>query len=156
MVEIVRIGLWLLAAHVAAGAVFAVLFHRRGAAAIDPATHQTGWGFRLVITPGIIALWPLSALRWQRTASGSTFLGEPDAPVAPRRLRAVHGLAGKASAVVTPLGMATAWRCWRAAGAARADLASAGRCCGGHRIRRTRPMIPVEQNSGGGRPARRI
>ena len=112
MVEIVRIGLWLLAAHVAAGAVFAVLFHRRGAAAIDPATHQTGWGFRLVITPGIIALWPLSALRWQRTASGRTFLGEPDAPVAPRRLRAVHGLAWKALAVVIPLVVAAAL-CWR-------------------------------------------
>ncbi len=112
MVEIVRIGLWLLAAHVAAGAVFAVLFHGRGAAAIDPATHRTGWGFRLVITPGIIALWPLLALRWQRTASGRTFLGESDAPVAPRRLRAVHGLAWKALAVVIPLVLAAAlwWR----------------------------------------------
>jgi hypothetical protein len=112
MVEIVRIGLWLLAAHVAIGAVFAVLFHRRGAAAIDPATHRTGWGFRLVITPGIIALWPLLALRWQRTASGRSFLGEPDAPVSPRRLRAVHGLAWKALAVVIPLVVAAAlwWR----------------------------------------------
>ena len=112
MVEIVRIGLWLLAAHVAAGAVFAVLFHRRGAAAIDPAAQHTGWGFRLVITPGIIVLWPLLALRWQRTASGRTFLGEPDAPVAPRRLRDVHGLAWKALAVLIPLVLAAAlgWR----------------------------------------------
>jgi hypothetical protein len=112
MVEIVRIGLGLLAAHVAAGTVFAFLFHRRGAAVIDPAAHQTGWGFRLVITPGIIALWPLLALRWQRTATGRTFLGEPDAPVAPRRLRALHGLAWKALAVLIPLVLAAAlwWR----------------------------------------------
>ncbi len=112
MVEIVRIGLCLLAAHIAAGAAFAVLFHRRGAAAIDPATQRTGWGFRLVITPGIIALWPLLALRWQRAASGRTFLGEPDAPVAPPRLRAVHGLAWKALAVLIPLVLAAAlgWR----------------------------------------------
>ena len=124
MVELVRIGLWLLAAHGAAGVVFAVLFHRRGAATIDPATGRTGWGFRLVITPGIIALWPLLALRWRRTASGRTFLGEPGAPVAPRRLRTVHGLAWKALAVVIPLVVAAAlW--WRPRGPEGSTLPAA-------------------------------
>ncbi len=50
----------------AAGLLFAVSFALRGAAAIDPAARHAGWGFRLLIMPGAMALWPALAKRWLR------------------------------------------------------------------------------------------
>lgn len=53
MVVIVA-GLYLLA-----GAVFAIFFLTKGIAKMDTAAHDSGWGFRLIILPGTIALWPV-------------------------------------------------------------------------------------------------
>lgn len=41
---------------------FYLLFFN-GLKKIDPATSQSGWGFRLLIFPGIAALWPLLILK---------------------------------------------------------------------------------------------
>lgn len=57
----------------AAGVVFAVPFASRGAGAIDPAAKRGTWGFRLLILPGVVALWPLMLAKWRR-ARGS---GQP-------------------------------------------------------------------------------
>jgi len=54
----------------AAGLVFAVPFVLRGAARIDPDAARGTWGFRVLILPGCVALWPLLLVRWAR-ASGS-------------------------------------------------------------------------------------
>ena len=48
------------------GVLFAVVFVWRGAAKIDPAAVEGTWGFRLLILPGAVALWPILALRWIR------------------------------------------------------------------------------------------
>lgn len=48
------------------GFLFAVAFGARGAAAVDPAAREAGWGFRVLIAPGVAALWPLLAWRWCR------------------------------------------------------------------------------------------
>jgi len=53
-----------LLAHVALGAVFAILFLLRGVHRIDPAAPGSTWGFRLMILPGVIAFWPWLAYRW--------------------------------------------------------------------------------------------
>ncbi|MCB9758592.1 MAG: hypothetical protein H6739_02005 [Alphaproteobacteria bacterium] len=53
-------------AYLGLGAVFAVPFAARGVSAIDPAAEGSGWAFRALITPAVIALWPLLALRWAR------------------------------------------------------------------------------------------
>lgn len=50
--------------YAALGLVFAIAFVLRGAARIDPQARGASWGFRLAILPGVIALWPLVALRW--------------------------------------------------------------------------------------------
>jgi hypothetical protein len=55
--------------YVAVGAVFALLFHVRGLTQLDRAAEHGSRGFRIVITPGVIALWPLLARRWLGTAS---------------------------------------------------------------------------------------
>jgi hypothetical protein len=56
----------LLASHAALGALFATAFHLRGIARLDPAAARGSLGFRVLVTPGVIALWPLLARRWWR------------------------------------------------------------------------------------------
>ena len=46
------------------GLVFAVPFAFRGAGKIDPHAAHGTWGFRLLIIPGTILLWPMLAQRW--------------------------------------------------------------------------------------------
>jgi hypothetical protein len=57
--------------YVLIGALFGLFFVTLGAQRIDPAARGAGWGFRLLIFPGVAALWPLLAWRWRRAA------GEP-------------------------------------------------------------------------------
>ena len=52
--------------YVALGIGFALLFHWRGLARVDRSAALSTWGFRIMITPGVVALWPLLALRWAR------------------------------------------------------------------------------------------
>ncbi len=56
----------ILGLYLAVGLVFAVPFVIAGAGRIDPAAREGTWGFRLLILPGSIALWPVLALRWLR------------------------------------------------------------------------------------------
>jgi len=53
------------------GALFALLFAWRGAAAIDPVARHATWGFRFLVLPGAALLWPLLALRWWRAGAGA-------------------------------------------------------------------------------------
>jgi hypothetical protein len=63
---VARLVVGIVAAYMAAGAVFAAAFAIRGAARLDPAARGGTWGFRILILPGAAALWPLLALRWAR------------------------------------------------------------------------------------------
>jgi hypothetical protein len=51
-------------AYVAAGAVFAVAFLTWGVSRIDPVARQGTLGFRLIILPGVMALWPVLLFKW--------------------------------------------------------------------------------------------
>lgn len=55
-----------LAIYAALGALFGLAFVILGVTRVDPAARGTGPGFRLLILPGVAALWPLLALRWLR------------------------------------------------------------------------------------------
>lgn len=55
------IGLYLLV-----GILFAVVFVWRGLGRIDPAAREGTWGFRVLVFPGAMALWPLLLGRWWR------------------------------------------------------------------------------------------
>lgn len=46
------------------GVLFAVPFAWRGAPKLDPVAREGTWGFRLLILPGAMALWPLLLRRW--------------------------------------------------------------------------------------------
>ena len=50
--------------YIASGLVFAPFFVWRGVGRIDPAAKGAGIGFRLVILPGVAALWPVMLRRW--------------------------------------------------------------------------------------------
>ena len=50
------------------GILFGIAFVTRGVQAIDHAAEGTGWGFRLIILPGVAAFWPLLLRRWTRGA----------------------------------------------------------------------------------------
>ena len=52
-------------AYVAAGVVFAAAFVTWGVSRIDPVAREGTWGFRLIILPGVVALWPLLLIRWR-------------------------------------------------------------------------------------------
>jgi hypothetical protein len=107
MVETVRVLLGVLAVYLAAGVLFAVAFHLFGLVRLDASAAASGWPFRLLITPGIVALWPILARRWR-----SAGVDAPHDPDPMRRLRVAHGLAWKLLAVAGPLilGGALYWR----------------------------------------------
>jgi hypothetical protein len=50
--------------YAAAGFLFAVVFLAFGVARVDQAARGSGLGFRLIIVPGVIALWPFLLVRW--------------------------------------------------------------------------------------------
>ena len=58
---------WLVTAlgiYVALGVAFAAPFVLRGAARIDPAARDVTVGFRLIIVPAVVTLWPILLRRW--------------------------------------------------------------------------------------------
>ena len=112
MSKVVESALILVGGYLTFGLVFAGWFLAAGLKRMDPAAMASGWGFRWVIAPGIVALWPVLWLKGRRLAKGRSWLGEPDAPVSPKQLRRGHQLLWQALAVIVPLGMAAAlwWR----------------------------------------------
>jgi hypothetical protein len=52
--------------YAAAGVLFAVAFVTSGVGRIDPVAVGAGIGFRVLILPGVAALWPVMLLIWVR------------------------------------------------------------------------------------------
>lgn len=53
-----------------AGFAFALAFATSGVKIVQPKAAGSGWGFRALIAPGALALWPYLAMRWLRAANG--------------------------------------------------------------------------------------
>jgi hypothetical protein len=53
-----------LAAYAAAGIMFAAAFVVWGIRRVDPVAQHSPMGFRLIVMPGVVALWPLMLTRW--------------------------------------------------------------------------------------------
>lgn len=54
------------ASYAAIGVLFGLLFVWRGIERVDAAAYGASWAFRILILPGVAALWPLLATRWRR------------------------------------------------------------------------------------------
>ena len=50
--------------YLGAGLVFSVAFVFAGVNRLDPVARRSSWGFRVLILPGSVALWPLLLRRW--------------------------------------------------------------------------------------------
>jgi hypothetical protein len=58
--------LMLLGGYLACGLMFAFPFALAGVETMDPHAKHASWGFRVLIVPGAMALWPLLLRRWAR------------------------------------------------------------------------------------------
>jgi len=56
----------LLGIYLACGLGFALPFAFMGVSRIDPHAAHGTWGFRLLIIPGTLALWPILLRRWMK------------------------------------------------------------------------------------------
>jgi uncharacterized membrane protein YphA (DoxX/SURF4 family) len=63
-VNIVSILLWVAAAYLLAGFLFAVPFVWKGVTKIDEGAQGSKWGFRFIIIPGVIIFWPVLLKKW--------------------------------------------------------------------------------------------
>lgn len=102
----VGIVLIVLAAYAAAGVLFAVAFHAAGARRVDAGVAGAGFLFRLLITPGVIALWPVLARRWRMAAAGRGGPAPVDRPLSAEGIRAFHRRLVLILLVVVPLAAA--------------------------------------------------
>ena len=70
--SVAHVLVWVLAIYMALGVLFAVPFVFRGVNRVDPVARESTRGFRLIILPGVVALWPLLLRRWVRGAGPPT------------------------------------------------------------------------------------
>jgi hypothetical protein len=63
-IETVQAVMDLVAAYAAVGVIFSIFLLLVGATRIDNGVKNAGFGFRILILPGLIALWPLLLIRW--------------------------------------------------------------------------------------------
>lgn len=63
-VNVVKGALIALANYVVIGLVVAVPFVSFGIGRVDPAAKTAPWSFRVLVLPGVIAMWPLVLSRW--------------------------------------------------------------------------------------------
>ena len=89
MLEPIVSGLfWALVGYLGLGVLAAFALHARGLAAMDPTVRGAAFGFRILVTPGLIVLWPLLLRRWQQVvAEEGAPLPDPDQPLSPASLR---------------------------------------------------------------------
>ena len=64
---LVSIFLTALLIYLVAGFAFGIAFVIKGVEVVDEGAHGTGWGFRLIILPGVIFLWPVLLRKWVNT-----------------------------------------------------------------------------------------
>lgn len=72
------------------GLVAAVVLHLSELRRIDPGIAGGGIFFRLVVTPGLVALWPWMMAKVWRSRRGGAPQGDVDRPLRPSGLRRVH------------------------------------------------------------------
>lgn len=56
----------LLTAYAVLGVLFAAAFITVGVSHVDPVAKGAGAGFRLIVFPGVVVMWPLLLGRWIR------------------------------------------------------------------------------------------
>lgn len=114
------------AVYAGCGVIVAVLFLARWCQSFDPAAAEGSWGFRVLIVPGIIALWPVILAKVLTVRRRGSAQGSAETPVRQETLRRNHGVAFLALAIIGPLLFAVAliWRAPRLEDAPPVDVAA--------------------------------
>ena len=73
----------LVTAYVGAGTFFAAAFVTLGVSRVDHRAAGASWGFRALIVPGTVLLWPLLAARWVRAFRSRPQPAETAGPTPP-------------------------------------------------------------------------
>ena len=82
--------------------------HRYALPRIDASADGASRGFRMVVTPGLVALWPVILFKWSAARRGRDPHGSPDHPVPSLRIRRLQSLLVKLFAIALPLLLAAA------------------------------------------------
>lgn len=91
--------IWMLVAvYAAIGLAAAAYMHLRGLERLDSGVSGAGWLFRLLITPGIIGLWPVLLRRLRHDESP-----DPTRPFSPSQIRSAQGAFAALLAVLLPI-----------------------------------------------------
>jgi len=121
------------AVYAGCGLIVAVLFLALWCKSFDPSATDGSWGFRVLIVPGIIALWPVIIALWPvilakvlAVRRGGTAQGPAETPIRQETVRRNHGLVFIALAIIGPLLFAVAliWRAPRLEDAPPVDVAT--------------------------------
>ena len=108
MVVAAQIFWTVLGAYIALGAVASVFIHLRVLAKLDSAAEGGSWGFRVLVTPGLIGLWPVVLYKARKRTSERPALNHPDAPISSSTLRTIQFRLVQILAVAIPFIVAVA------------------------------------------------
>ena len=100
LVTIVETALMIVGIYAVLGILAAIALHVKGLHILDSATRGSGWGFRVLVTPGLVALWPILIHKWRKAAAGGEVLPDPHRPIAPRALRTTQKVSWRAIALI--------------------------------------------------------
>lgn len=103
MEDAVRVLLAVLGIYGLLGIILFVPFHRFALPAIDESARGASWGFKILVSPGLIALWPVILAKWRTARRGGNPHGSPDAPVSSLGIRRGQSLLVKLIAIIIPL-----------------------------------------------------
>jgi len=98
----------LLGVYLLLGVLLLYPLQRHALPRIDASADGASWGFRLVVSPGLVALWPLILLKWGAARRGDNPHGSPDRPLSSRGIRRAQSLLVKILAIALPLLLAAA------------------------------------------------
>ncbi len=100
--------LYAAATYVAVGAICLVPFHRFVLPQLDESANGASWGFRVLVSPGLVALWPVILAKWFALRGGHGAHGSPDAPISSRNIRRMQRVLIAILAVALPVLVALA------------------------------------------------
>jgi len=108
MEEFVGFALALLGLYLVLGVILLAPFHHSALPRIDESARGASWGFRVAVSPGLIALWPIILWKWSVSRRGGHAHGQPDAPVSSHGIRRSQALVMNLIAIAVPLLVAAA------------------------------------------------
>lgn len=108
METVALMALYAVGAYALIGILLLAPFHRSALPRIDESAAGASVGFHVIVSPGLVALWPVILRKWLAVRRGCDAHGSPDGPVSPRGIRRMQSVLIKLLAVALPLLVAAA------------------------------------------------